>query len=252
MQWSNRQGFVRCTEGMVDVVTDVVWNAINLIQVSGKKQTHCLTQGSIHKSDSQRRCNYSLHDVCIWRRMDDGQLQERCGLHAETDMINLLEKTCKSCDLGGLTDVASVRPAIPRCSSEACCPHTPPAPEQSQWRVRRSVLMVDGEACVRQRPDFLFWTNTVVLECDEHHHQRSDMWEEPDDRHRSSAGRDPLPVYVRVNPDGWDRHRTSSFFHQNVWKPWWRCQVHHQRVDLLKRAGKHGQSLVARTCTTGF
>jgi hypothetical protein len=52
----------------------------------GKKQTHC--HGSIHKSDSLRRCNYSLTCTHLATHGRDGQLQER-GLHAETDMINL-------------------------------------------------------------------------------------------------------------------------------------------------------------------
>jgi hypothetical protein len=54
---------------------------------------------------SSRRCTYSLTCTHLATHGRDGQLQERCGLHAETDMINLLEKTCKSCDLVGLTDV---------------------------------------------------------------------------------------------------------------------------------------------------
>jgi hypothetical protein len=103
---------------------------------------------------SSRRCTYSLTCTHLATHGRDGQLQERCGLHAETDMINLLEKTCKSCDLVGLTDVNGLcETCDPKGSSEACCPHTPCPRQQSQWRVRRSVLMVDGGACVRQRPD---------------------------------------------------------------------------------------------------
>jgi uncharacterized C2H2 Zn-finger protein len=95
-------------EGMVDVVTRRCMECDKppTYGYPGKKQTHCLT----HRKHTQirfssRRCNYSLTCTHLATHGRDGQLQERCGLHAETDMINLLEKTCKSCDLVGLTDV---------------------------------------------------------------------------------------------------------------------------------------------------
>jgi hypothetical protein len=173
----------------------------------GNKILYCLEHrlpGMIHTPN--KKCNVSkCKNIAIYGL---NCIPTRCEEHKQEDDQNMVEQSCKNCNLTMITD------------SNGLCEYCNPSSFQAIRLAKQTALMnylnsrelygtstdiiVNDGVCGKERPDRVFEMEDkiVIVECDEHQHRERNCACEQTRMINIGQGYGGLPVYfIRWNPD---------------------------------------------------
>ncbi len=152
----------------------------------------------------KRKCQIEkCNNYAIWGK----SVQEHCEEHKEKNEINLIEKNCINC---GLSNVLN--------DKNKCCYCDPTNIkkvrlakqskvklflDQNEFEYISCDKIIDGGACGKERPDFLFdcGDHFVILEIDENQHKNNNCECEQIRMINISQSLGLKTVFIRYNPD---------------------------------------------------
>jgi len=143
-----------------------------------------------------------------------------CENHAEKDMINLIEKECKGCKIVMILNQNKLCYFCdPKTQKRYIKAHET---EMKHWldvngyKYESHDKMIDKGACIRNRPDFIFESNSgshyIVLEVDENQHKFSKNYSEDCECTRMvniSQALGMPTIFIRYNPDKFKKNKKS-------------------------------------------
>ena len=171
---------------------------------------HVLSRCREHKEVDMIQCSKSK---CITAKCKEFAIfgvykPTHCEAHTSEPEVNLVEKRCSDCGLLNVLDVAtqkcaSCQPGLFQNLRLAKQKKIERLFNSQRLKYESTDRVVDGGACGKERPDFLFATAThfVIVEVDEYQHRSSDNVCEVRRMFNLAQGLGMSTIFIRYNPD---------------------------------------------------